>query len=358
MYLNLTPPPFGRSSRTVDAVFCSHSSHASSHAPAGQPHALRSAGRTAFLLALCAALPLTSFGARWSRQRHNYSGAALSGLTCSKNVITGAGTDACTVTLNAASGSATTVSLRSSDSALAVPGSVSVAAGATSASFSVSASAVSSSQSATLTATSGRSSVSFAVQLNAAASPALTLGSSSVAFGKVTENTTATQSVTLTSSGTSPVTIQSIRVTGTGFGDAGVSVPVTLNPNQTATLDVQFTPTTTTAVTGTVAIGSNASNGATLSIALSGTGTSGAASHSVDLSWQAPANSPDPVDGYNVYRATGSGAFQRLNASTNVPVSYTDSTVQSGTTYRYEVTSVDASGVESPASNVYTATIP
>jgi fibronectin type 3 domain-containing protein len=42
----------------------------------------------------------------------------------------------------------------------------------------------------------------------------------------------------------------------------------------------------------------------------------------------------------------------------NPPTTFTDTTVASGSSYNYEVTSVDASGVESAPSNVYTAAIP
>ena len=104
-------------------------------------------------------------------------------------------------------------------------------------------------------------------------------------------------------------------------------------------------------------ITSNATSGATQTIALTGTGVA-PLTYSVQLSWTAPASSADPVVSYNVYRATGTGAYQKLNTAVNTPTTYTDATVTSGTTYNYEVTSVDASGVESTPSNVYTAAIP
>jgi fibronectin type 3 domain-containing protein len=82
------------------------------------------------------------------------------------------------------------------------------------------------------------------------------------------------------------------------------------------------------------------------------------ATYEVELTWEAPASSSDPVAGYHVYRATGSGSYALLNSSIDAPTTYTDTTVQAGATYNYEVRSVDASGVESVPSNVYTATIP
>jgi hypothetical protein len=197
--------------------------------------------------------------------------ATLSALTCSSGSLTGAGTDACTATLTSAATSATTLSLASSSSAVTVPASVAIASGATSASFAATATAVSTNQTATLSATAGGISKTFALTLNATV-PTLTFGSSSVAFGTVSLNTPATQSVTMTSTGTAPVTISAGSVSGAGFKLAGATFPMTLNPGQTSTLEVQFDPTTAGAATGTVALGSNCSMGGTMTVALSGTG--------------------------------------------------------------------------------------
>lgn len=190
-------------------------------------------------------------------------------------------------------------------------------------------------------------------------SGSLALGSTSVAFGNVDVNSPATQTVTLTSSGTGSVTISGISISGTGFSDAGVSTPLTLNSKQSASLQLEFDPTKTGSFTGTVTITSNASNGGTMQIALSGTGQAASSGHSVDLSWDAPSSSSDPVAGYNIYRApSGSSLYTLLNSSPTSSTSYTDATVQSGSTYTYEVESVDSSSVESQPSNVFSATIP
>jgi hypothetical protein len=169
-------------------------------------------------------------------------------------------------------------------------------------------------------------------------------------------NTTTTQTLTLASTGTSPVTVNSATITGAGFTIVGGSFPVTLNPTQTLTLQLKFAPSTTGALTGQITISSNSSSGSTAGVALSGTGT--AAAHEVDLSWDAPASSPDPVAGYNIYRATGSGSFVLINSSPDSAVVYVDSTVVSAATYNYVVKAVDFSGVESIPSNQITLTIP
>jgi hypothetical protein len=78
--------------------------------------------------------------------------------------------------------------------------------------------------------------------------------------------------------------------------------------------------------------------------------------HSVALSWTA---STSTVRGYNVYRSTTSGSgYAKLNAALLSAVSFSDTTVLSGTTYFYVATAVDSGGDESLDSNQVTAAIP
>lgn len=80
------------------------------------------------------------------------------------------------------------------------------------------------------------------------------------------------------------------------------------------------------------------------------------AGHSVVLTWSAPASSPDPVTGYNVYRAeAGFRAFARLNASPITSTTYTDNNVQPGAAYTYYVVSVDAHGNQSAPSEYWSS---
>ena len=282
---------------------------------------------------------------------------ALSALSCSNASFTGFGSDTCTVTLIGAAGTGgVSVALASSNAAVTVPASVVVPANASSAGFTATVLPVTTGQAVTLTASSGGVSRSFVLQLNAAV-PTLTISPASLAFGDVTVNKPLTLPVTLTSTGTASVTINSAALSGTGFTVSGATFPVTLNPSLGITLDVQFDPTTPGAVTGQLTIKSNSSTNGTVVIILTGTGET--VSYQVDLSWEAPISSADPVAGYNIFRSTGgSSAYQLLNSSLDTQTTYVDGNVQSGQTFDYIVKSVDASGVESTPSNQIVVTIP
>ncbi len=123
-----------------------------------------------------------------------------------------------------------------------------------------------------MTASAGSMFTSFTLQLNAAIL-ALSINATSVAFGDVLVNTPATQSVTITSTGTVPVTINGATLTGAGFTVSGAEFPATLNPGQEATLNLEFDPTAAGPATGQLTIASNSSTNGTAVIALSGTGT-------------------------------------------------------------------------------------
>jgi hypothetical protein len=190
----------------------------------------------------------------------------------------------------------------------------------------------------------------------------LSINATSLAFGSVTLGATPTQTVNLTNTGTAPVTVSSATVTnltGTGFSLEGSPFSATtLTPGQTITLSVEFDPTVTGAATGQLTIISNSSANPTAVIGLSGTGAT-ASLYSVDLSWDAPTSSPDPVAGYNIYRApSGSSNYELLNLSVDTATTYVDDTVVSGQNYDYEVESVDASGIESVPAGPVTAIIP
>lgn len=285
---------------------------------------------------------------------------ALVSLSCSIAAFTGTGTDSCSVTLSTpASSEGLSVTLSSNNTAVTVPGAVTVPPDASAATFNAVIGAVSSSQVATLTAIAGSVTESFALTLNAA-NRVLSIDATSISFGDVDLNTTSTQSLELNSTGTQSVTVNAPTINGNEFSDTGVTFPVTLNPGQSATLSVVFDPTTAGAATESLTITSNATSGGTATISMSGTGVAQAApAYEVELTWDPPENSPDPVAGYNVYRSASGGSYLILNSSSlDVQTAFADTTVQNGIAYSYIVKSVDNAGNESSASNTFSVTIP
>jgi hypothetical protein len=187
-----------------------------------------------------------------------------------------------------------------------------------------------------------------------AATTVLGASPTSLAFGAVNLNTSTQMTSTITNTGNSNVTITGVETVGAGFSSTGVASGLTLQPGQTVTLTVTFDPTAAGAVSGaSVTIVSNAGG---LVVPLSGSGN--AAADSVSLTWTASSSSD--VIGYYAYRSTTSGSgYVKLDPSSPASTEqYTDSTVQSGTTYYYVVTAVDSNDVESDYSGQATAVIP
>jgi hypothetical protein len=107
----------------------------------------------------------------------------------------------------------------------------------------------------------------------------LAANSNYLPFGNVSVGSSSTLPVTLTSTGSSAVTISSAPIGGNGFSVSGASFPLTLNPQQSVTLNVKFAPTSNASVTGTLTVNSNSSTNARAYINMAGKGvmpTSGA----------------------------------------------------------------------------------
>ena len=175
-------------------------------------------------------------------------------------------------------------------------------------------------------------------------------------FGSVVLNTTATQPITVSSTGNATLQITALGASGSGFAlSTPPSLPLSLAPGQSATLYVTFTPMVVGDAIGGLSIVSNAANASTSAAALSGTGMTKA--WSVQLTWSPPANG-NTIVGYDVFRAvSGTGAFTQLNASPIPVTTYSDPGVSTGS-WDYVVRSVDVSGAVSGPSNVFTAAIP
>lgn len=187
------------------------------------------------------------------------------------------------------------------------------------------------------------------------ANPILSLSTASVDFGSVPVGTPISLPVMLTSTGTSPVTISGASISGTGFTFSGTRFPVTLDPTVSVTANGTCDPLTQGAASGTLTFTSDSTTGDRSVVTLTSEGTT--VQHEVTLTWTAPAKSPVPVAGYDVYRAIGgSPSFQLLDFSK--ATTYRDLGVSASTTYIYYVTSVDGGGIESNPSNQATVIVP
>jgi hypothetical protein len=103
-----------------------------------------------------------------------------------------------------------------------------------------------------------------------AGTPGISPSPASVSFGTINEGASLTATVTITSSGTSPLVITGVSVAGTGFALAGNTCS-TIAPTAQCTIQVRFTPPGATTYTGTLTITHNAA-GSPLNIPLSGSG--------------------------------------------------------------------------------------
>jgi Abnormal spindle-like microcephaly-assoc'd, ASPM-SPD-2-Hydin len=209
---------------------------------------------------------------------------------------------------------------------------------------------------ASLNFTSNASNSSVAVALSGSGTSVTsgTLGVTpgSMSFGTVTIGDTQTQNGSITASGGS-LTVSSASSSNSAFTLGGLTLPLTLTAGQNVSFTVTFAPKTAGATSSNIAFFTSNSTSATATA----NGSGATLPHTVNLSWNASTSTS--VSGYNVYRgASATGPFSRINAALNPAMSYTDSTVQSGTTYYYVTTAVDSSGVESSYSNQVQAVIP
>jgi hypothetical protein len=183
--------------------------------------------------------------------------------------------------------------------------------------------------------------------------PTLSISPSSLNFGNVTVNTTASLQITLTPANGS-ITISSDGSTSSEFAITGISLPVTIPQGKTQTATITFTPNASGAASGNLGFTSNAVD-SPLTEPATGTGVAGS-SHSVYLTWKSGGGG---AVGYNVYRGTvDGGPYSMINSSLDPNTNYTDSSVSDGATYYYVATEVNSEGQESAYSNIGSATIP
>ena len=95
---------------------------------------------------------------------------------------------------------------------------------------------------------------------------------SSVSFGSLLVGNSQTQTVSLTNSGGTSVTVSQATTQGSSFSVNGLTLPVTLPAGWSTSFSVTFAPQTAGAANGNIAFASNASN-STLNLPLSGSAT-------------------------------------------------------------------------------------
>jgi hypothetical protein len=83
---------------------------------------------------------------------------------------------------------------------------------------------------------------------------------STLSFGNVLVGTSKTEPETLTNTGAAALTITQANISGSGFSIAGLSLPLTLAAGQNANFSVTYSPTSAGVSSGSLVIGSDASN--------------------------------------------------------------------------------------------------
>jgi len=92
---------------------------------------------------------------------------------------------------------------------------------------------------------------------NSVPSSALSASPAAVSFGNVPMGSTSNQSLTITNSGTSAVTISQAGASGAGFAIGGITLPVNLNPGNSATFTASFAPSSTGNASGAASFSSS-----------------------------------------------------------------------------------------------------
>jgi hypothetical protein len=150
----------------------------------------------------------------------------------------------------------------------------------------------------------------------------LTPNVTTVAFGSILMNTTASVPVTLTNTGTASITISAAAASGTGYSINGLSTGQVIGTGQSASLNAVFTPTSAGSPSGAITITSTAQS-SPLSITLTGTATQTQAQLVV---------SPTSVNFGNV--AVGSNSSQTITLTNTGNATLTISAASvSGTAY-------------------------
>jgi hypothetical protein len=171
-------------------------------------------------------------------------------------------------------------------------------------------------------------------------------------FGKVTVGTAKSQSATLTT-GDACITVRSADWSGPGYSVSGIVFPMTIPAGQSVHFKVTFAPQSTGSASGNIKFVSNAENAPQAAFNGNGAQNTG---HGVTLAWHPAASA---VAGYNVYRGVApKGPYTKITGSPHPNPTFTDASVEGGTTYFYMTTAVSKRGKESKYSNQVQVTVP
>jgi len=335
----------------------------------------------------------------------------MTSVSLTPATVVGGSSSTGTVTLSAAApAGGVLVTLASNSAAAQVGASVTVAAGTKTATFPVTTSTVATTTTAAISATynSSTQSATLTVSQPSQISISISPGTASLqtggqqqftAYVSGTSNTAVTWSAssgTVTTSGlyVAPSAAGTYTVTAVSAADPTKSTSATVSVSAATAIAVSISPTAVALSQKSqqqfAATVSGSSNTAVTWAVTQGTGTitqSGlytapqavetdivvvtsqadstksasasitvAASHSVALSWSPSSSSS--ISYYDAYRGTVSGGPYTLLATDVTSTSYTDSNVQSGSTYYYVTTAVESNGEQSAYSNEVQAVIP
>lgn len=104
----------------------------------------------------------------------------------------------------------------------------------------------------------------------------MALAPGSLSFGNINVGTSATQSVLLSNTGNTSVTVTQVAAGGAGISVSGVATPVTLMPSQNVAMTVKFSPTASGTTAGSITVTNN--DGVNAIEAVTGTGVQAALS--------------------------------------------------------------------------------
>jgi hypothetical protein len=182
----------------------------------------------------------------------------------------------------------------------------------------------------------------------------LTFSAAALSFNG-SSNNVSSQPITVTVTGSQPVTITSATFSNGNFFSIPVSLPLTLPGGQSFTGQISARPQSTPQ-TGKLTFVTNVG---TYTVSLTETAAQAtSSSHEVALVWQKPTTGGNVV-AYDVDRAPAGGtSFTEIGSTGGGTRNWTDSSVQNGKSYVYRVRSVGDEGDTSNPSNTVTLTIP